>query len=397
MRKLAVILAALALGSGLAAAQSLTVWTHFQDESLQWLQQEVGAFSAAFGVDVDVTFIPVNEIVQNMLLNAPEGEGPDLVVTLPHDQLGQLAQAGVLDDVGQYATATYVEDLGEQARLAFTLSGALYGLPMYVDGVALIVNRDLVPEGPDSLEEMLDVAQEHTTGDTFGFLQVQDTDTFYHNFAWLNGMGGYVFARDAQGDLDPADIGLASEGAVAGAQFIRDLRYEYELIPPGVNYDIVHGQFLEGNAAMIINGPWAVPDYLAAGLNVDVLPIPASEDGTEFAGFMGVQGIVMNEFSEYKIDAANLAKWLIRTDAQVSLAEFGGRIPASSGAAEQVSDDPIISGFARALANAEPMPNIPEMGAVWPAMQTAFSLILEDPNADVAAILADAVNEIRGE
>ena len=209
--------------------------------------------------------------------------------------------------------------------------------------------------------------------------------------------GGYVFGRDAEGNLNPDDIGLANEGSVRAAEFIRSLRYDYNLIPPGVNYDIVHGQFLEGTTAMVVNGPWAIPDYVAAGIDVDVMPIPPSEDGTTFAGFMGVQGVVMNEFSENKLNAANLAKWLIRSDAQASLAETSGRIPASQSAAESVGDNPVIAGFAEALADAVPMPNIPEMGNVWTPMQTAFSLILESPDSDVSAILEDAANEIRGE
>jgi arabinogalactan oligomer / maltooligosaccharide transport system substrate-binding protein len=119
--------ATLALGA--AQAQTLTVWTHFQDESLGWLEGEVAGFQAAFGTEVELVYVPVNEIVQNMLLNAPEGQGPDLIATIPHDQLGQLAEAGVLASMEQFATPEYVEDLTEQSRLAFTLGGQLYGLP----------------------------------------------------------------------------------------------------------------------------------------------------------------------------------------------------------------------------------------------------------------------------
>ena len=395
MKRLLILLT-FALTLGVTQAQSLTVWTHFQDESLGWLEQEVAGFQAAFGTKVELVYVPVNEMVQNLLLNAPEGQGPDLVVTIPHDQLGQLAEGGVLASMEQFATPEYLKDLTEQSRLAFTLNGQLYGLPMYVDGPALIVNRDLVPKGPNTFEELIATAQKLTTGDTFGFLQVQDGDTFYHNFGYLRGSGGYVFGRDAQGNLDPSDIGLANEGAVRGAELVRSLRYDTNLIPPGVSYDVMHGQFLEGAAAMVVNGPWAIPDYLAAGINLAVMPIPPSKDGTEYPGFIGVQGVVLNEFSDNKLEAANLAKWLIRADAQVGLSKAGGRIPASQSAAAQVSDDPVIAGFAKALAGGEPMPNIPAMGAVWTPMQTAFALILESPDSDIPTILQNAVSEIRG-
>lgn len=111
---------------------------------------------------------------------------------------------------------------------------------------------------------------------------------------------------------------------------------------------------------------------------------------------MGVQGIVMNQFSDGKIDAANLAKWLVRPDAQVSMARLSGRIPASTSAVEQVSDDAIISGFGQALQNAEPMPNIPEMGSVWGPMGNALSVITESADSDVSSVLEQAVREIEG-
>lgn len=397
MRRIFATTVVAALLSCFALAQTVTIWTHFQDESLRWLQQETANFEAAFGTSVEIVFVPVSELIQNMLLNAPEGQGPDLIVTMPHDQLGQLAQAGVLAPMTPYATQAYLADLTEQSRLAFTFAGRLFGLPMYVDGPALFVNRDLVETLPTTFDEFLQTAIEHTTDTTFGFLQPQASAQFYFNYVWLRGFGGYVFGRDADGSLDPTDVGLANEGAIEGARFVQSLRHEYGLIPAGVDYDVMHGQFLEGQAAMIFNGPWAAPDYAAAGIDFDVIPVPPTADGRQFAGFMGVQGVVLNEFSTNKINAANLAKWLIRPDAQVSLAEFGGRIPASQAAAQRVADDPTVAGFAVALANAEPMPNIPEMGTVWAPMETALSLIIEDPNADIGAVLRAAVAEIRGE
>ena len=63
--------------------------------------------------------------------------------------------------------------------------------------------------------------------------------------------GGYVFNRDAEGNLVPGDVGLANEGAIAGAQMIKDLQYEYGLIPPGTDSSVAEGLFNEGAAAMI--------------------------------------------------------------------------------------------------------------------------------------------------
>jgi maltose-binding protein MalE len=43
------------------------------------------------------------------------------------------------------------------------------------------------------------------------------------------------------------------------------------------------------------------------------------------------------------------------------------------------------------------MPNIPEMGQVWGPMGNALSVLTDDPNADVSAVLQSAVDQIQGE
>lgn len=392
MKKFFALLTAL-IALGLASAQ-ITIWTHFGDADLAWLQNEAASFEAAFGVPVNIVRVDLGEITQRMLLSAPEGEAADLVVPIPHDQLGEMAIGGVLADMSSYATPAYLADLNEQARLAFTFNGRLFGLPMYVEGPALIVNTDLVTDIPQTFEEMIATAQALTTSDTFGFLY--DIGNFYFSYVWIHSLGGYVFGRDAIGNLVPTDIGLANEGAIAGVQLAKDLRFTHNLIPTGVDYGVADGLFIDGALGMIYNGPWAIANYRNAGINLKVMPIPPTADGVEFSGFMGVQGILMNEFSRNKIDAANFAKWITRPEAQVALAELSGKIPASMSAAEQVADDPVIAGFAAALANAEPMPNIPQMGNVWGPMGDALTVILGDANSNVSQVLQQAVSQITG-
>jgi arabinogalactan oligomer / maltooligosaccharide transport system substrate-binding protein len=393
MKKLlTTLVAVLALGTALAQG-SLKIWTPFTDQSMEWLTGEVDAFSAAFGVPVEIIKLDLGELKQQMLLAAPQGEAGDVIVGVPHDQIGELAAGGVLADMGQYATQAYLDDLGEQARLGYTFGGKLFGLPMFVEGPALIVNTDLVPEIPATYEDMIAKAKELTTADQFGFLF--DINNFYFAYNWLHSGGGYVFGRDDSG-LNAGDIGLNNEGAIKGAEMLKALRQSEALIPAGMNYDVANGQFIDGALAMMYNGPWAISQYRDAGLNVVVVPMPPMADGTPFAGFMGVQGVLLNEFSANKVDAANLAKWLTRKDAQVGLANVSGRIPASKSALAEVNSDPIIAGFGAALTNAEPMPNIPEMGQVWGPMGNALTVITESADSDVAGTLNQAVSEIQG-
>lgn len=395
MKKLVLVLALGVFALGSALAQNLTIWTHYGEPELTWLQNEVTAFSSAFGVPVEIVKVDFGEMQQQFLLSAPQGEGPDLMIGVPHDRIGELATGGVAADMSSYATRNYLEDLSEQARLAYTIGGRLYGLPQNVEGPALIVNRDLVPEVPATYEDMIALAQELTTADTFGFLY--NINDFYFSYNWINTFGGYVFGRTEDGTLNPEDVGLDSEGAIEGAQEIKALRFDHNLIPAGTNYDVSNGLFIDGSLAMIYNGPWAIGQYRDAGINLSVHPMPPLADGTTWSGFMGVQGIVMNEFSDAKVDAANLAKWLTRPDAQLGLSAAASRIPASQSAVAQIEDDPVIAGFGQALANAEPMPNIPAMGRVWQPMNDALAVITESPDSDVEATLQSAAAAVTGE
>ncbi len=394
MKRLVVALVAALALAGAAFGQTLTVWTTFQDQSLDWLREQSASFTEGFGVDVQIVRLDVNELKQQALLSAPQGEAGDVFVGVPHDQIGEMAVGGVLADMSGYATAAYLADLSEQARLGYTVAGRLYGLPMFVEGPALVVNNDLVDQVPATYEAMVDLAADLTTADTFGFMF--DVPNFYFSYAWLKSFGGYVFGRDASGSLVPSDVGLANEGAVAGAEALRDLRFGRGLIPAGTNFDVANGLFVDGALAMIYTGPWSIPQYQEAGLDVSVVPVPPLADGTPFGGFMGVQGALVNQFSDLRVEAANFAKWLTRTEAQVSLARLSGRIPASVSALAQVEDDPIIAGFGEALLLAEPMPNIPEMGAVWSPMGNALAVLTEDESADTSATLSGAVDEILG-
>lgn len=395
MKRFLISVASVMLLGGAVSAQGLTIWTTFADQTLDWLQAETATFSAAFGVPVDLVRLDLSELRQQVLLSAPQGQAGDLFVGIPHDQIGEMAVGGVLADLSAYATASYLSDLSDQARLAYTFSGKLFGLPMFVEGPALISNIDLVPELPADYDAFISKAQDLMTDDTSGFMY--DFGNFYFSYAWLHTYGGYVFGRDAAGSLNPQEVGLANEGALAGARALQDLRFKYGLIPAGADYDVANGLFIDGALGFIYTGPWAVPEYNAAGVPIRISPIPPLADGTPWSGFMGVQGVLLNEFSSNKVNAANLAKWLVRPDAQLSLARLSGRIPASASAVAQVSDDPVIAGFGQALLAAEPMPNIPEMGSVWQPMANALAVLGENPDADVSTLFQQAVDEILGE
>ncbi len=397
MRRFLISLLALGAAGGPALGQGgLIVWTTLNDQSFAWLQVQLAEFSELFGIETEVVQLSLGDVQLQMIQGAEEGEAADILVGIPHDQVGSMAEREVLADLTGFATDSYLADLSEPARLAFILGGSLVGLPLFVEGPALIVNTDLVPDVPETYEALIALAQELTTDETWGFL-CDCLGNFYFAYNWIHSTGGFVFDRGSDGSLLPDMLGVANDGAVRGAENLKALRYEYELMPTDIGYERANSLFVDGAVAMIYNGPWAISHYRAAGINLAVVPIPSFADGTVSSGFMGVQGVLMNQFSSDTTNAANLAKWLVRSDAQISLATVSGRIPASLAALAAVGDNPFIAGFGQALLTAEPLPNIPEMGSIWGPMGRALRDIFETVDSDVSDILRNAQDQILGD
>ena len=381
------------LFSGLAISQSVTVWTHFEGPDLQWLQTEAASFEDIFGVTVTITSLSLGEIKQKILVEESKDKLADLFLPISHSDIGPMVSSDLVANMNTYATQSYLEDLSEQARLAFTINGSLFGLPMYVEGPALIINTNLVPQSPNTFEDLIETAKSLTSSSSYGFLY--DIGNFYFSYTWLSVYGGYIFAKDPEGNFNPQNIGLANADTIKGGSIIQDFRYKHGLIPRGINYALASDLFFKGQLAMTYDGPWAITNYQLANLNFIVKPLPPTQDGNSFSGFMSVNGLLINNATQNQVNTINLAKWLTRPDAQVALAEFTSKIPTSKSAISNIgARNPIVAGFAEALGSSTPIPNIPEMGKVWGPMDKALKIILESPQSDVTEALQKAIEEI---
>lgn len=374
-------------GSGLA--QTVTIWTHFTEQAeLDWLNRQAEVYSQQSDVTIDVVEVPFDDIRQKLVLGAPQGDAADLIVTIPHDWVGELASAGVLEPLDDLVSQVQLDGLQPVAVEALSYGGRLFGFPMFMEGLALIYNREYVAEAPRTWDELMTIAEEQREQGRFGLLYQLDIP--YYGFGWWRAYGGYIFGETADGSLDPNDIGLGGEAGYAAASFIKDLRYAYDLVPEGIDYPVANGAFLDGAAAMILNGPWALGDYRAAGLDFGIAPMPAPPGATDSWGPMvGVQGIVVNAYSPRKEAAVDFAQYLVQPERQVDFNQAGGRIPVSIDATEQLADDPVVKGFSEAIALGSPMPNIPEMSKIWDAWGNALQLVLQSRDSDVEAIIDD--------
>lgn len=388
MRKfLLVVLAVLGVGALAAEPGKILIWA---DDTRAPVFRTIGeAYTKATGIPVEVVETPFGSIRDQFTTAAPTGEGPDIIIGA-HDWVGELAANGLLAEI---LLPPELAELFDKVSLeAFTYAG-LYGLPYAREGVGLLYNKALVPELPATFEELVELARKLTdpTLPQYGFV-VQNPDP-YHEFPFLSALGGYIFGYDEEGKLNPCDVGLDSPGAIAGAEILDSL-FEEGLIPAGLDWDTWTSLFTEGRIAMVITGPWFVGRAKAAGIDIGVAPIPPIQGKTP-KPFVGVQGVMVNAFSpNLALVYDFLFNYFATKETMLALYAKDPRIPAFLPAYEEVAEDPILRGFAESIANGVPMPNIPQMSAVWGAWSDAMSMI-GNQQLEPAEALKQAADNIR--
>jgi len=90
-----------------------------------------------------------------------------------------------------------------------------------MENMALFRNADLVPDAPETWDELLAAGGAlQESGDVTYALVLENNG--YKTYPILTNFGGYVFGRDADGNWDPNDVGIDSEGMIAAGNWIAE-------------------------------------------------------------------------------------------------------------------------------------------------------------------------------
>ena len=373
--------------------EKLVIWEDLE-KSKDWLPAALASFEEEYGIKVEFKELNMADKIRDQLrLDGPAGNAPD-VVTLPHDQIGQVVTEGLIQEIT--VEDSVLKTYSESAINAQMYDGKLFGLPKATETPVLIYNKALMPEAPKTMDELYTFSKDFTKGDNYGFLALWDN--FYFAHGAIAGMGGYVF-NEKDGALDRDDVGLNNEGAVKGAEFIQKW-YAEGLFPKGIIGEsggaAMDGLFNEGKVAAVMNGPWAFQGMKDAGIDIGIAPMPTLPNGEPVKTFMGVKGWHVTEFTENPYWATKLIEHLSNDENSKARFEAVSEIPANVALVE----DPIIADNegAKAVAvqsqYAVPMPNIPEMGEVWGPMASALQT-LATGKAEPKAALDEAVKSIQ--
>lgn len=345
----------------------LLVWIN-GDKGYKGLQQVGDAFSKVTGIEVIVQH--PEGAPDKFQSAAGAGKGPD-IFCWPHDRAGEWAKSGLIVPIKPPRRIR--DEIEASAWSAFTYQGKVWGYPLSIEAIGLIYNKALLKTPPASFEEVITLDKMLSAQGRRAIMW--DYNKSFFTWPLLAGPGGFIFGRTAQGDLDPKVVGVNAPGALQGVEMLARLIQDGHM-PKGARYAEMESAFNRGQIATMISGPWAWDNLRKSNIDFGVAPIP-SIGGHPSKPFVGVLGCMIASPSKVKDIAREFIEdHLLRIDnLKIISADVSLGTPANKTYFRELSTDPNIRAtMANALAG-EPIPNIPETGRFFPAMDAALEAV----------------------
>lgn len=262
------------------AAEEITLWYYWETEGHQEALDEMIAQynESQDAYNVTAKYVPFADFKKQLSIGATASELPDLVILDSPDHASYASMGIFADLTGKFDVSSYYEGPVASA----TLDGTLYGVPFGCNCLALYYNEDMfeaagITEVPETWDELLETAQALTTDTVTGlaFCSVQNEEGTFNFTPWLWSTGASSYEMD-------------SEGGIKALSFVQELVESGAMSKECINWtqgDVMN-QFISGNVAMMINGPWQIPTMRqeAPDLNYDVALIPKD---AEYASAIG--------------------------------------------------------------------------------------------------------------
>ncbi len=360
---------ALLASSGARAAEppGLLVWIN-PDKGYNGLQKIGDSYARDTGVPVVVQH--PDDAPSKFQAAAGAGKGPD-IFCWPHDRAGEWAKSGLIVPVKPRRQLH--DAIDDSAWNAFQYQGRTWGYPVSIEAIGLIWNKAMLKQAPTTWEQVVAIDKELSARGKKAILW--DYNKSFFTWPLLAGSGGTIFAKRPDGSLDTDSVGVNAPGAVQAATMLQNL-IRTGVLPKGAGYSEMEGAFNRGEIAMMISGPWAWDNVRKSHIDFGVAPLP-SVNGHEPKPFVGVLGCMIAAPSRNKDLARDfLENYVLTLDGLRTInADVPLGTPANKAYFAELKSDPHIAATMDNARRGEPVPNIPEVGKFWTAMDAALEAV----------------------
>lgn len=165
---------------------TLVIWMGGERGQAGW--KKLGQqFEKEFGVKVVIE--EPDPLTDKFVQAASTGDGPDLVFWA-HDRFGEWANSGLIAPVRP--SKALKDGVSDFAWDAVAMNGKTWGYPIFVESVALLYNKKLLPTPPASFEEIAKGLKLPKKASPI----LWDYNNAYFTFPLLMANGGYAFEKN---------------------------------------------------------------------------------------------------------------------------------------------------------------------------------------------------------
>lgn len=362
---------------------TVTIWHDGDEGIMQTISDQVNAQLA--DDQITVAFEKKTDMPNQLKLYGSDAANAPDMYFYAHDVLGSFVAMDILAPLSEVVDASILADHLPMTVEAGQIGGTQYLLPVYFETLVFLYNKALWQgDIPATTEELYDYMVSHTDAAAGTYAVVNQHTNAYNVSPFINGFGGYVINEDGKPGLnDPKTIEAAAYNQKFGA------------LQADGDYNTVTTLFNEGKAAAIIGGPWLVSGIEAAGIDYGIASLSDIKlpNGNGLAPFSGVQGagVLKVALAEKKDAIAKVLTAMASPEVGIDLAVKSGCAPANNKSYDdpQVAGKEMISVIQKTASTARPMPNIPEMGAMWGPAETMLTAINKN-GADPAQAAEEA-------
>lgn len=329
------------------------------------LPKLLDACASSAGVKVEHQQVPRDQFMPSLLQQASSRSMPDLAL-IDNPDLQQLAATGGLVALSDAGLST--DGLYPSIVAAGNYEGRTYGIAPGVNGLALYYNKDIFTaaglQPPTTWDELTSTAKALTTADRYGIafsaVGTEEGSFQFEPFFWTAGAS----LKD-----------LASTQAVQALTLWKTLVDQGSASKSVVTYTQadINDQFSAGNLAMMVNGPWQLPNLNArTGLNFGIVPIPVPSSSAKPVTPMGGEvWTVGHSNSAREAKAVAVVKCLLSADNSASWSKLVGYVPSNQQAASALAaSDPQMAPFVTEVATARA--RTVELGTDYPKVSEAL-------------------------
>lgn len=290
------------------------------------------------------------------------------VFMMPHDQIGQMAEAGLLYPVGKKQVATIKKNNVDSAIQGVTWKNKVYGYPYGIESQVLYYNKSKLSE--NDVKSWDSLTQKGKLGANFA------ENGANYIFAPLFMSNGDVLYGENGEDLKGTNFN--NQNGVEVLSWIAKQKSN-----PGVvqTNAAALANLQSGKIDAFLSGPWSKNDVKKAlGDKMAVAAYPTVNFGSgekQMKAFLGVKVYGVNQQTKSPLASMALANYLSNEKTQEIEFKKNGVVPSNKRAQEatNVKTDAVAKSVMAMSDNDHSvvMPKLPEMTTFWPPMDSLIN------------------------